>query len=78
MAIVPVKKESADAAKELYEALEKKMGKVLNFFGVMAHKPEVLKTFVPFYQAVWAEGDLPVKLKELAYLRTSILNGCEY
>jgi alkylhydroperoxidase family enzyme len=78
MAIIPVEKEDAGAARDLYGTLEKQMGRVLNFFGVMAHKPQVLNAFVPFYQAVWAEGELPAKLKELAYLRTSILNGCEY
>jgi Carboxymuconolactone decarboxylase family len=30
------------------------------------------------YGVVWAEGALAAKLKELAYLRVSILNGCGY
>ena len=34
--------------------------------------------FTQMYDAVWADSKLTPKLKELAYLRTSILNGCEY
>jgi len=30
------------------------------------------------FNAVMADGTLPLKLKELAYLRTSIINGCAY
>jgi alkylhydroperoxidase family enzyme len=45
---------------------------------MLGHKPEVLHTFAAFYQAIWAPGTLSPKLRELAYLRTSILNGCAY
>ena len=55
-----------------------KRGKVINFFKVLAYKPERLKTFLDFYQEFWREGKLPAVTKELAYLRTSILNGCAY
>jgi len=61
-----------------HEGLEKQRGKVINFFKVLAYKPEILKTFLEFYQEVWREGKLPAVTKELAYLRTSILNGCAY
>lgn len=68
----------AEPAKAVYEALEKKMGRVINFFKVMAHKPNVLGPFLEFYSQVWAPGALSPKIKELAYLRTSLMNGCEY
>jgi len=45
---------------------------------VLAYKPEILKSFMEFYEQVWREGKLPAATKELAYLRTSILNGCAY
>jgi alkylhydroperoxidase family enzyme len=63
---------------EIYEGLTKKFGKMPNFFGLMAHRPKVLALFLPFYSAVTAEGTLDPKLKELAYLKTSMVNGCEY
>lgn len=68
----------AAAAKPVYEALSQKFGKVPNFFAVMAHRPNVLKNFLPFYAAVINEGTVEPKYKELAYLKAATLNGCEY
>ena len=79
MKIQPLEKDKvAAAARPVYETLEKKMGRVINFFKVMAHKPNVLGPFLEFYTQVWAPGALSDKIKELAYLRTSLMNGCEY
>lgn len=78
MKINPVEKENAGSAKAFYEETEKKRGKVINFFKVMGHKPESLTSFAGFYGSVWAAGELPTKMKEIAYLKTSIMNGCEY
>ncbi len=79
MKILPLEKsQAAESARPVYDALEKKMGRVINFFKVMAHKPNVLGPFLEFYSQVWAEGALSPKIKELAYLRTSLKNGCEY
>ena len=79
MKIAPLEKNQvAEPARPIYDALEKKLGRVLNFFKVIAHKPNVLGPFVEFYNQVWAPGALSPKIKELAYLRTSIMNGCEY
>jgi alkylhydroperoxidase family enzyme len=44
----------------------------------MAHRPEVLKHFVPLYGAIVSQGTVEPKLKELAYLKVSVVNGCEY
>ena len=49
-----------------------------SFFGIMAQKPEVLKTFLPFYGAITGPGALDQRYKELAYLKTSMVNGCVY
>ncbi len=77
--INPLQQERADAQlKPIYEAINKKFGKMPNFFGMLAHKPEVLKNFIPFSQAIMAEGALEPRFKEFAYLKTSLTNGCEY
>ena len=68
----------AASALPVYEKLEKKTGSVLNFFKIMANKPDVLRTFLEFYQAVWAPGALSPKIKELGYLTASLWNLCEY
>ena len=79
MAIRPVEKADApEAVGRIYEGLAKNFGRVPNMFKMLAHRPEVLRTFLPLYNAVWAEGTLPQKLKALAAVRTSLINGCEY
>lgn len=79
MQIRPVEKDqAAAAARAVYEEIEQRGGRVGNFWRMLAHKPEVLRTFRSYYQAVWAPGALEPRLKELAYLRASILNGCAY
>lgn len=72
------KEHVADAVRPIFEGMEQKTGRVLNMYKVMAHKPNVLAPFLEFYKQVWAPGALDPKIKELAYLRTSIMNGCSY
>jgi alkylhydroperoxidase family enzyme len=67
-----------DEAKPVFEQVTKRFGRVPNFFATMAHRPNVLKNFAPFYAAIIAEGTVDAKLKELAYLKASIVNGCQY
>ncbi len=79
MKIQPLEKQqAAESVRPVYEGLEKKMGRVLNFFKVIAHRPNVLGPFLKFYSQVWTPGPLSPKIKELAYLRTSLMNGCDY
>ncbi len=80
MAIVsPVAREAAaPELRETFDAMTKKFGKVPNIFAAMAHRPNVLQTFLPFYSAVMSEGTVEARLKELAYLKTALVNGCEY
>ncbi|MGH9830905.1 MAG: carboxymuconolactone decarboxylase family protein, partial [Blastocatellia bacterium] len=77
--IPPVPKEqAAEDIKPIYETMERNYGRVPNFFGSMAHRPDVLKNFLPFYRSITAEGTIEPRYKELAYLKASTLNGCEY
>ncbi len=80
MAVVkPLPQEEApEDLKPIYESMKKKFGRMPNFFGMMANKPEVLKHFLPFYAAITGPGALDHRYKELAYLKTSIVNSCEY
>ena len=80
MAVVnPIPKEKAgEDLTEVYGNLEKRFGYIPNFFGIMAHRPAVLKNFLPLYGSIIAEGTVEPKYKELAYLKTALLNGCEY
>ncbi len=74
---VPREKAGEDVA-PIYDDMTRRYGRVPAIFGMMAHRPEVLKSFVPFYGAVITRGTVEPRLKELAYLKVSQVNGCEY
>ena len=77
--VTPLPKEkAASEVQGIYDALSKKFGKMPNIFGLMAHRPDVLGKFLPFYSAVIEGGSVEPRYKELAYLKTSLTNGCEY
>jgi uncharacterized peroxidase-related enzyme len=63
---------------EFLAGLEARSKQPNPFFRVMAHRPEVLKHFVPFYGAVMGPGSLERRLKEIAYLVAAIANDCAY
>ena len=77
--IAPIsKQEAAPEIQPLLDKFTQGFGKVPAFFGTMARAPEVLANFVPFYTAVIEHGTVERKYKELAYLKASLINGCEY
>ncbi len=65
---------AAPEVKEIYEKVLK--GKPGNVQKALAHRPDVLKNFLPFYASVGRSLDR--KLYELIYLRVSFLNQCHY
>jgi len=80
MAVIdPLSKENAAGSVHgLYDAFTKKFGFMPNIFAAMAHRPEALSSFVPFFLLMMGEGTLADRDKELAYLATSLFNSCEY
>jgi alkylhydroperoxidase family enzyme len=70
--------EAPPLVRRIYESLQQRSGSVAPYFRVLAHKPDVLRAFNQLHAAIWAEGALSAKLKHLAYLRVSILDGCEF
>jgi alkylhydroperoxidase family enzyme len=79
MQIHPIERDQASPlVQRIYDALEQQFGSVSTVNKMLAHKPEALRAFDQLSGALWAEGALSPMLKELAYLRTSILNGCAY
>jgi alkylhydroperoxidase family enzyme len=77
--IEPIQPEQATPeVQRIYRSLEERLGGVYNFYKVLAHKPALLRVYTQLYGAIWDDGALDPRLKELAYLRTSIVNGCEY
>jgi alkylhydroperoxidase family enzyme len=80
MRIRPVSPDSASPdVKRIFDAMAASGTVVSPFIGMLAHKPAVLRAYNQLSGALWgADSKLPQKLKDLAYLRASILNGCEY
>src|SRR5271157_3744063 len=65
------------ASPEVREVYEKTLkGKPVSFHKLLAHRPEVLKTLLPFYASVGRALDR--RLYEIVYIRVSMLNGCRY
>jgi uncharacterized peroxidase-related enzyme len=60
--------------KEIYETTLR--GKPGNVQKALAHRPDMLKNFLPFYASVGRS--LERKLYELIYIRVSMINGCHY
>lgn len=76
ISLVP-NEEAQGAAKGIFEALEKKRA-VINMFRVLAHKPDVLGNLLPFYTAITGPGSVAPEIKEFVYLKTSMVNACDY
>ena len=72
------KEKAATEVQGIYDAVSRKFGKMPNIFGLMAHRPDVLAKFLPFYSAVMEGGTVEPRYKELAYLKTALINGREY
>lgn len=77
---IPPEEASGEVAR-YYEAVEKMLGRIANSWRVMAHVPFAARMLLPFTVTLMREGvgsRLPTKLKEMAVIKTSKLNGCDY
>jgi len=69
--------ELQDASPDVKEVYEKTLkGKPGNIQKALAHRPDTLKAFLPFYASVGRALDR--KLFELVYIRISMINRCHY
>lgn len=74
-----VEKDQASVdVRSILEQIEKSYGMIPNIFKGMAHSPGLLGTFLSFFGALLEQTKLDPKLRELAYLKTSKLNNCNY
>jgi uncharacterized peroxidase-related enzyme len=61
---------------ELLTAIEKKYEGIPSIFAILAYQPDVLTGVATINDGI--QKDLPATLRELAYLKASLVNGCEY
>ena len=73
--------EATGATKEIFEASNQLLGRTANLLRILAHSPHVARWILPFIAAVRqpAAGAVSdVRLRNLAVLKTSTINGCRY
>jgi alkylhydroperoxidase family enzyme len=73
--------EATGIAKEIFTASNEMLGRVANLQRILAHSPKVAQWFLPLVAAVRqpkAGAVSEVRLRNLAVLKTSTLNGCRY
>lgn len=75
--VKPLKLEEApESSKSILKAIEEKFGHAFNIFGTMAYQPDVLGGCTQINNGI--REDLPENMRELAYLKSSQVNRCEY
>lgn len=75
--VKPLKRENApEESKSILKAIEEKFGHAFNIFCTMAYQPDVLGGCTQINNGI--REDLPEKFRELAYFKSSQVNGCDY
>ena len=74
-------REATGPAKDLFEASNQLLGRTANLLRVLAHSPYLARWFLPLVAAVRqpkAGAISDARLRNLAVLKTSTINGCKY
>jgi alkylhydroperoxidase family enzyme len=73
--------EATGIAKEIFETSNQLLGRTANLQRILAHSPDLARWFLPLVAAVrqpQAGAVSDVRLRNLAVLKTSTINGCKY
>jgi hypothetical protein len=73
--------EATGIAKEVFETSNQLLGRTANLQRILAHSPYLARWFLPLVAAVRqpkAGAVSDVRLRNLAILKTSTINGCRY
>ena len=73
--------EATGVVKDIFDASNKLLGRTANLQRILAHSPYVARWFLPLVAAVRqpnAGAVSPPRLRNLAVLKTSTINGCRY
>ena len=66
------------ATRDAFERKIAERGNIPNMYRVFAHRPWFLTTMDSHLAAVMGSGTVPLKLKEMLALQTSLANACDY
>ena len=73
--------EASGPVKDVFEASNRLLGRTANLLRILAHSPYLARWFLPLVAAVRqpnAGAVTPARLRNLAVLKTSTINGCRY
>ena len=73
--------EATGAVKEIFDSSNQLLGRTANLVRILSHSPYLARWFLPLVAAVRqpnAGAVSDVRLRNLAVLKTSTLNGCRY
>ena len=73
--------EATGPVRDVFEASNKLLGRTANLLRILAHSPYLARWFLPLVAAVRqpdAGAVTPARLRNLAVLKTSTINGCRY
>lgn len=73
--------EATGVAKEIFETSTQLLGRTANLLRILAHSPYLARWFLPLVAAVRqpkAGAVSDARLRNLAVLKTSTINGCKY
>ena len=63
---------------QLFERLRQQRGNTPNMFRTMAYRPEIAQTAAAHMAAIFDNGSVETRLKEMLAVRVSQINHCAY
>jgi len=73
--------EATGVVKQIFDTSNQLLGRTANLMRILAHSPYIARWFLPLVAAVRqpkAGAVSDVRLRNLAVLKTSTVNGCRY
>ena len=73
--------EATGSVKDFFDASTEMLGRLSNLNRIIAHSPGIARWWIPFVAAIRqpdAGAVSDVRLRNLAVLKTSTVNGCHY
>jgi len=74
----PLRREDHPELEELFQLYDDSLSFVPNSLYTMARRPEILRAFSDLITKIWRTGTLPVSLKPLIGIVSSVAAGCRY
>jgi len=76
---VPALSDMPDDIREIIEAVQEKAGFIPNVFLALAHRPDELRAFIAYHDALMEKpGNLTKAEREMIVVATSAVNQCQY